>query len=191
MITSPEAPRTIELPYSWADVEGTVAVRIAVNTDPVTLGCHEVAQGFPYFLATVESEGVGYDHVYGWIQMVDQSFEPGFRVDEHPAFASSLPFLAFGPLSGFFDGPHTDERDWDFLAHTFFCGKGGLLHEFRKEARAILGFGWGLSKRDQRVEWFGPQPLAAQDWDSHLERLTEERWDWAFKAGFSQHPLEP
>ncbi|MGN6255050.1 MAG: hypothetical protein ACTHO8_08740 [Solirubrobacterales bacterium] len=190
MITSPTAPRTIELPYSWAGIEGAVAVQVAVNTDPAALGCHEVAQGFPCCQAIVRSEGVGYDHVYGWLQVVDESFQPGFRIDEHPAFASSLPFLSIAPLAGFFDGPHTDERDWDFVAHTFLCGKGGLLHQFRKEARAILGFRWGFSKHDQRLDWFGPERLSAEDWDGHLERLAEERREWSFKPGFSQHPLD-
>jgi hypothetical protein len=77
------------------------------------------------------------------------------------------------------------------VAHTFLCGIGGEVLEFRREARAILGFGWGLSKHGQRIEWFGPRPLSGQDWDSHLGRLTQECPEWSFQPGFSQHPLEP
>jgi hypothetical protein len=130
---------------------------------------------------------------------LDESSKPGFCIDQHPAFACPIPFLCEGQLPEYFDAPHTDEPDWDFLAHTFLCGKGGELHEFRKEARAILGFSWGFSKRDQRIEWFGPEPLSAEDWNSHLEYLRRRyerwwrprRWRWSFRPDFSQHPLEP
>lgn len=180
----------IEISYRWADVDSTARVDISVNTDPAALGCPELAQGFPCCTATL-SDGKGYDHRLGWVQLVDHSLNPGFRVDQHPAFPNLHPFLCEGYLPEYFDAPHTDGTDWNFVAHTFLCGKGGRLHEFRKEARAILGFSWGFSKRGEQIEWFGPEPLSAQDWDAHLERLTEERPDWSFRPGFSRHPLEP
>jgi hypothetical protein len=199
LTTTPEDPRTIEIPYRWAGVDGIAHVGMAVNTDPAALGCPEFAQGFPCCTVALESEGRGYDHRLGWMQFVDESSEPGFRIDQHPAFASPLPFLCEGQSPEYFDAPHTDNPDWDFLAHTFLCGKGGELHEFRKEARAILGFKWGFSKQGQRIEWFGPDPLSAQDWDSHREYLVQTYYTqvegegdkWSFKPGFSQHPLEP
>ncbi len=160
-----------------------------------------MARGFPACKAIVDSdEAEGYDHDYGWIQMVDLSDEPSsFRVDQHPKFAAPHPFIWAGPLSRFEDAPFTDHRDWDFLAHTFLCGTGGELLEFRKEARAILGFSWGGSKRGQRIEWFGPHLLSAEDWDDHHEYLTRKyrwRWwrswrkPWTFAPGFLQHPLD-
>jgi hypothetical protein len=183
---------TIEIPYHWAGVDGGVRVEMSVNDDPAALGCPDLARGFPYCRATVHPGGIGYDHRYGWVQLVDGTHQSGgFHVDQHPAYENRSPFLCDGYPSDFFDGPHTDMRDWDFLAHTFLCGKGGTLHEMRKEARAILGFRWGFSKRDQQIEWFGPEPLSAQDWDAHLERMEEERPEWSFRPGFSQHPLEP
>lgn len=199
MITSPESPQTIDIPYRWAGVDGTAHVEISVNTDPAAYGCPELARGFPCCTATLESEGKGYDHRLGWVQLVDHSLKPGFRIDHHPAFASPHPFLCEGYLPKYFDGPHADAPDWDFLAHAFLCGKGGELHEFRREARAILGFSWGFSKRDQRVEWFGPKLLSEGDWNSHLEYLRGKyqrwwrlrRWRWSFAPGFVQHPLHP
>lgn len=189
------------MPFRWAGIEGTVGVEIAVNTDPEAYGCPEVARGFPRCEATISTAGVGYDHIYGWIQMVkvnspDDESQSGFRVDHHPKFATPLPFIYFGPSSGLLDGPHVGDQDQDLLAHTFLCGTGGKLHEFRKEARAILGFSWGYSKRDRRIEWFGPEPLSAEDWDGHLKCLTKKRkWifrpKWTFRPGFSQHPLDP
>ena len=193
MISSPEFPQTLEIPYRWAGVEGMVRVVVKTNDEPEALGCREFALGFPCLRATVSVETeVGYDHRFGWIQMVDASHEsPGFHVDQHPAYVSSLPFLCEGYLPDCFDAPHSDDRDWDLLAHTFLCGKGGALFEFRKEARAILGFSWGCSKRGRRIEWFGPDLLSAEDWDGHLERMAEERPDWSFRPGFCQHPLDP
>jgi hypothetical protein len=198
LITTPEDPQTIEIPYRWAGVDGTAQVDISVNADPAGLGCPDFARGCPRCKVTLESEGEGYDHRLGWIQLVDHSVKPGFRIDKYPALVSLHPFLCEGYSPEYFDAPHTDVRDWDFCAHTFFCGRGGELHDFRKEARAILGFKWGFSKRDQQIEWFGPELLSAEDWNSHLEYLRKKygrwwlwRWRWSFKPGFSQHPLEP
>lgn len=179
-----------------------VRVVVKPNDEPAALGCPEFARGFPFCKAIVESgEAEGYDHYYGWIQMVDLSDEPaGFRIDQHPKFAAPHPFISAGPLPRFADAPFTDYRDWDFLAHAFLCGTGGELLEFRKEARAILGFSWGFSKRGQRIEFHGLEPLAATDWNDHRECLTRKyrwRWwrpgrqPWTFAPGFSKHPLDP
>lgn len=202
MISSPELPQTLEIPYRWAGVEGLVRVVVRTNDEPEALACPEWARGFPACEATVESEQArGYDHVYNWIQMVETSYtSSGFHVDHHPTFASPNPYIWAGPQAKFEDAPHTDALDCDFLAHTFLCGTGGELHEFRKEDRAILGFSWGYTKRGERLEWFGPDLLSAEDWDGHREYLTRKyrrRWwrfwrrPWNFAPGFLQHPLNP
>jgi hypothetical protein len=202
LISSPEFPQTLEIPYRWAGVDGRVQVAVKTNDDPEALGCPELARGFPYCKAVVESDDAeGYDHIYGWIQMVDADDEPpGFHFDQHPAYENELPFSSSGFLSRFVDAPFADYRDFDFLAHTFLSGKGGKLLEFRKEVRAILGFSWGYAKRGQRIEWFGPDLLSVEDWDGHLEYLTRKyrwRWwrpwrkPWTFAPGFFQHPLDP
>lgn len=201
MISSPEAPQALEIPYRWAGVEGMVKVVVKTNDEPEALGCPELALGFPACEAVVESDGRGYDHCYGWIQMVDLSGEPpGFRIDQHPKFVARHPFIWAGPLSRFEDAPFNDYRDFDFLAHTFLCGTGGELLEFRKEVRAILGFSWGYTKRGQELKWFGPDLLSAEDWDGHrkyLRRKYGRRWwwpcrrRWTFAPGFLQNPLDP
>lgn len=185
--------RTIEIPFRWADVDGIVRATVATNEDPAALGCDESARGFPYCRATIEPPARGYADASGWVQLVDRGdLGGGFRIDPfEPLGEVSHPFCFYGFAPTFFDAPHTDElENWDFLAHAFLCGLGGELFEFRKEARAILGFSWGFSKRGQQIEWFGPDLLSAQDWDGHLERLTEERPQWSFRPGFSRHPLE-
>jgi hypothetical protein len=186
--------RTIEIPYRWADVEGTVRATVATNEDPEALGCDECARGFPHCRATIEPPVRGYGDTLGWVQLVERSdLEGGFRIDPFaPLGEVSHPFCFFGFAPVFFDAPHTDElENWDFLAHAFLVGLGGELSEYRREACALLGFSWGFAKRDQRVEWFGPEPLSARDWDGHRARLKEERSAWSFRSGFSRHALEP
>jgi hypothetical protein len=167
---------------------------VATNETPGALGCPDFARGFPYCEAQVEGGPVGYQHLCGWLQVVEHSAgEPEGQIDQFPILVSpSHPFVYFGYSPAYFDAPHTNELEkWDFRAHTFYCGLGGELTEFRKEARAILGFGWGFSKRGREIEWFRPERLSPQDWDGHIERLSQERPEWSFKRGFSQHPLEP
>ncbi|MGN6814739.1 MAG: hypothetical protein ACTHK3_01470 [Solirubrobacterales bacterium] len=188
-----QPPQTIEIPYRWTDVESTVRVTVATNEDPAALGCGEDARGFPCCTATLQSVRVGYQHLGGWVQLVDHTAgRKGFEIDHFPSLKSNAPFIYGGYAPILFDAPHTNElENWDFLAHSFYCGIGGELGEFRKEARAILGFSWGFSKQGQRIEWFGPESLSSRDWDGQLERLTEERPEWSFRPGFSKHPLEP
>jgi hypothetical protein len=195
-LTAPsELSRKIEMPYRWGEVDGLVRVEIGANDDPAAFGCSEVARGFPYCHATVAHPLLGYEDVLGWVQMVKSSLHGGgFFIDYFQALDSVYPPLSFyGWAPTFFDAPHSDEGDWDFLAHTFLCGLGGEVLEFRHEVRAILGFGWGFSKRDQGVESFGPAPLSPQDWDQHRDYLVQrfEKGDWKFAPGFFQHPLRP
>lgn len=145
-----QLPRTIQIPYRWAEVEGTVQATVATNEAPGALGCAAFAVGFPYCEARVECGHVGYQHLCGWLQVVEHSaIEPDGEIDQFPTLVSaSHPFVYFGYAPTYFDAPHTNELErWDFRAHTFYCGLGGELTEFRKEARAIFGIGWGFSKR--------------------------------------------
>lgn len=194
---------TIEIPYSWADADGAVRVEVATNERPTAFGCEEFAHGFPYCKGTVVPHQIGYEHLCGWVQLLSRSDhdEVEFEIDHFPTFADpERPFCYFGYSPTFFDAPHTDElEDWDFLAHTFYCGRGGRLGEFRREARAILGFSWGFTKRGWQIDWFGPDLLSPQDWDRHHEYLDQtycaevedKERKWSFRPGFSQHPLEP
>lgn len=193
MSASPQSPRVLELPYRWADRDGSVRVEIRENDDPAALGCPEFARGYPYCCATMEPLMVGYSHVVGWVQLVASNrHKPGFAID---------PFLPIGPVphpfafcswsTALFDAPHSDFENWDFLAHTFLCGLGGKLHDLRHEARAILGFSWGFSKQGQEFEFLGPDPLQAADWDGHREYLARSFPEWTFAPGFLEHPLRP
>lgn len=176
------------MPYRWGAVEGQVRVEVAVNDDPAALGCSEIARGFPYCRGDVEHPAIGYADTLGWVQMVNSTLHGEEFLLDHfePLGPVSHPFAFYGWAPTFFDAPHSDEGDWDFLAHSFLCGLGGELLEFRREVRALLGFRWGFSKQDQRIEWFGPTPLTAADWDQHRAYLSERygEWDWKFASGF-------
>ncbi|HEX5593526.1 MAG TPA: hypothetical protein VFX35_09270 [Solirubrobacterales bacterium] len=194
-------PQTIELPYRWGEIEGFVRVDLRENDDPARLGCPELARGFPTCRATVEPLGNGYADLFGWIQLLDlknftrselmQHSGQGFEVDPYlPIGSATYPFTYFGLAPTLFDAPHTDE-DWEFMAHSFLCGLGGELHEVRREARAILGFSWGFSKRAADFEFFGPTPLGSADWDRHHDYLDRAYPGWTFAPGFHDHPMRP
>lgn len=201
MAAPSEYPRTIELPYRWGEIEGTVRVEIRENDDPAALHCPELARGFPYCRATVEPLGKGYADLFGWTQLIDlKNFSQselvlhsgdGFEIDPYLVLgAAPYPFTYFGLAPTLFDAPHTDE-DWDFFAHSFLCGLGGELHEVRREARAILGFGWGFSKQGREFEFFGPDPLGPADWNRHHDYLARAFPAWTFASGFFEDHLEP
>jgi hypothetical protein len=182
----------MELPYRWNGTEGRVLVEVGVNDDPAALGCGDYARGFPYCTAKIEHPALGYGDMLGWVQLVElSSREGGFKIDELELLTEvTHPFAYFGTAPTLFDAPHTDElNDWDFTAHSFLCGLGGELVEFRREVRAVLGFGWGFSKRGPQIEIFGPRVLSPADWDDHREYLQQAYPKWSFAAGFRRHPL--
>ena len=183
----------MEIRYRWGALEGLVHVELGLNEDPAALGCADFARGFPYCRATAEPEAIGYGNVLYWLQLVDHSHgTTEFELDPFaPLGPPSHPFAFYGWAPTLFDAPHSDLGDWDFHAHTFLCGLGGELMELRREARAILGFGWGFSKQGEKIEPFGPTPLAAEDWEGHREYLGRSFPEWSFAPGFFEHPLRP
>ena len=194
MSLPPEGPRTLEIPYRWWDVDGAVKVEIVVNDNPTPLGCRELARGFPQCEATFETSAKGYKRLFGWVTMLDVSYEgEGFATDLlKPLEPGSHPFGYVGYLPRFYDAPHADDEDVDFLAHTFLCGLEGEILDLHREARAILGFSWGYEKRSQRIRYSGPSLLTGESWNSHHAYLKQRYSNpkWEFAPGFVQHPLD-
>lgn len=195
-MSAPDALRTLELPYRWGEIEGSAKVEMGIDHEPREFGCEEIARGFPYLRAFLEPAAVGYGDSLGWIQLIDMSDRRGgLRIDRYEALGRvSHPFFSYGPNITLFDHPHTSLRNWDFLAHTFLCGLGGELLEFRREVRALLGFSWEIAKRGDRIEVAGPTPLGPADWDRHLGYLNRRYCrfrlrKWRFVPGFSDAPL--
>ncbi|HEU4462710.1 MAG TPA: hypothetical protein VFR75_08970 [Solirubrobacterales bacterium] len=192
-MSAPDALRTLEMPYRWGEVDGMARVEMGIDGNPAEFGCEEIARGFPYLRASLEPAAVGYGDSLGWVQLVDLSDRRGsFRIDHWEALGRvSHPFFAFGPNITLFDHPHTTLLNWDFLAHTFLCGLGGELLEFRREVRALLGFSWAIVKRGERIEVSGPTPLGPEDWNGHLGHLNRRfrLRKWTFMPGFADGPL--
>jgi hypothetical protein len=178
----------LELHFDRAGVEGRVAVEQGVNEDPTALGCPDFARGFPYCRATVEPPARGYADALGWVQLVDASDLFGeFRIDPfEPLGEVTHPFGFFGFSPTMFDAPHRDDRDdMDFVAHSFLCGLGDRPLEDPPEIDAVLGFSWGFSIRDKRIENLSLAPLGPDSWDAHREYLSSAYPRWTFIPGFA------
>jgi hypothetical protein len=176
------------LPFRWAGREGEVQVEIRENDDPGSLGCEEWARGFPVCTARITPPSQGYADMLGWIQLVDDSWHGGgFHADGfEPLGPLPHPFGYYGVSPTLFDAPHFDGENFDFLAHTFLCGLGGELLEFRHEARAVLGFSWGCRKRGPEIEFLSLDALPSESWDEHRDYLARRFPNWTFSAGFFQ-----
>jgi hypothetical protein len=167
-------------------------VEIRENDDPQAYGCTEAARGFPICTATVEHPVIGYADMFGWVQLAERDDKPaGFLTDPLELLTDTThPFAFFGSSPTLFDNPHRDdEEDWDFLAHSFLCGLGGELLEFRREVRAVLGFSWGFRRGRGKIEFLDPALVSAEEWDGHRGYLASVYPKWSFAAGFQQHPL--
>jgi hypothetical protein len=190
---APQPTRTLALPFSWTGREGEVRVEISENDDPAGLGCADFAHGFPVCRAMVAPPSRGYADMLGWVQLVDDSYHGGgFHADGfEPLGPLPHPFGFYGVSPTLFDAPHYDGENFDFLAHTFLCGLGGELLEYRREVRAVLGFSWGCTKRGPEIEFLGPAALPPGSWDAHREYLSRTFPGWTIAAGYLQHPLQP
>jgi hypothetical protein len=188
---SPQLPMTLALPFRWAGREGEVQIEIRENDDPAALGCEEFARGFPVIRATITPTSQGYSDMLGWVQLVEDSYHGGgFHADGFEPFGEfPHPFSYYGVSPTLFDAPHFDGENFDFLAHTFLCGLGGELLEFRREVRAVLGFSWGCKKRGSATELLQPEALAAETWDSHRDYLARTYPEWTFAPSFVQVPI--
>jgi hypothetical protein len=181
---------SLELPFRWNGAEGVVQVEVGIDDDPDRFGIEEFARGFPYCRATIAPLAAGYGEILGWVQLVERSdLDPGFNIDIfEPLGEVPHPFAFFGFSPTLFDAPHTTLQDWDFTAHSFLCGLGGRLFEQteggRREVRPLLGFEWGFSKRETRIDAFGPKPLPVDAWNGHLSYLRGRFTAWSFAAGF-------
>lgn len=184
---------SLALPFRWVGREGEVRVEVRENDDPVALGCEPWARGFPVCRATIDPPARGYSDMLGWIQLVDDSWHGGgFHADGfEPLGDLPHPFGFYGVSPTLFDAPHADAGNFDFLAHTFLCGLGGNLLEFRREARAVLGFSWGCVKRGPEIEFLNVEPLPPEAWDCHRDYLAQGFPKWSFPPGFTEISRQP
>ncbi len=177
------------LDFTLWDLPGSVEVTLEANRDPTAVGAPATARDFPVCTATVSYRGRGYLAALGWIQLVrstdNESGGTQFELDPFAPFGQlSHPFCWFGFAPTLFDAPSRDSRaPLEWLAHSFLA----FIAEGRKglEARAVLGFGWGFSIRDEIVSpGVAPAILAETDWNAHRALLHREHPAWSFAEGF-------
>jgi hypothetical protein len=177
--------------FSLRDLPGWVAVTVEPNQDPEALGKPPAAREFPVCTAEVTYRGRGYRAALGWIQLVQSTDADSggeqFEMDPfEPLGQSAHPFCFFGFAPTLFDAPSRESRaPVDWTAHTFLCFIAG--NRDRREARAILGFSWGFSIRDEIFSYDCPAVLTPSDWDDHLSLLGREHPAWDFAHGFHSH----
>ncbi len=179
------------LDFSLRDLPGWVAVTVEPNQDPEALGKPPAAREFPVCTAEVTYRGRGYRAALGWIQLVQSTDADSggeqFEMDPfEPLGPSAHPFCFFGFAPTLFDAPSRESRaPVDWTAHTFLCFIAG--NRDRREARAILGFSWGFSIRDEIFSYDCPAVVTPSDWDDHLSLLGREHPAWDFAHGFHSH----
>lgn len=182
------SPLPVTIDFSLWDLPGWVAITFEPNDDPGALGKPPAASGFPVCTAEVIYRGRGYKAALGWIQLVRSTDAANggeeFEMDPYgPLGQLSHPFCFFGFAPTLFDAPSRDSRaPVDWTAHSFLCFIAGTSD--RREARAILGFSWGFSIRDEIFSYESPAVLGPADWDDHLSLLAQEHPAWAFAAGY-------
>jgi hypothetical protein len=178
--------RLVRFDFELRDVAGYVVVTLEPNSDPVALGTRSSARGFPVCTATVTYDACGYLATLGWIQLVRSTDGEGggteFDIDSYePLGRTAHPFCWFGLTPTLFDAPSRpsvpDTLEWSANSFLGFIGA-------QRQARAILGFGWGFAVREREIVITPVEPLSAADWDSRLPVLRREHPLWDFDSGF-------
>ena len=181
----------VVLDFSLRDLPGWVAVTLEPNDDPEALGKPPPARGFPVCTAEVTYRGRGYTAALGWIQLVRSTDAASggdqFELDPYePLGQTAHPFCFFGFAPTLFDAPSRESRaPLDWTANSFLCFI--ARNRDRREARAILGFSWGFSIRDELFSYDSPASLTPSAWDDHLSLLGREHPTWAFARGYHGH----
>jgi hypothetical protein len=178
----------MDLVFEWQGVSGSVHVEVRPNTDPQSMGCPPVAQGFPVCTATVDYPHRGYSALFGWVQLVrstdNESGGGGFEMDPFALFADATsPYCWYGLAPVLFDAPfraRRDDLDWEcrsFLATT------PLAEAFETGAPRVVplaGFTWSFDIVAGEIAIGAPAPLAPASWDDHLETFRGRYPAWQF-----------
>ena len=176
------------LDFTLRGLPGWVEISLEPNHDPDSLGKPATARDFPVCTATVTYRGGGYWAALGWIQVVrstdNASGGKQFEMDPfEPLGQLEHPFCFFGFAPTLFDAPSRGSRaPLEWTAHSFLSFV--TADSQRREARAILGFSWAFSVRDESFTYEAPSALSSFDWDVHLALLRREHPAWGFADGY-------
>jgi len=178
----------MEIPFSYQNHKGRVAVSVEKTLSPETLGARDGAGGLANCTAKIEFAGRGYQQLFGWVQLVrstDNVFQGrGFEMDPFDPFElyerAPYPYCWYGILPTLFDAPSRDERvQLDWVADSFLAAS--PLREDRRIVTPLLGFSWGFHVLDHGNVKLEPVAiLSAVDWERHLPYLRECYPEWRF-----------
>ena len=176
------------LEFAHLGRSGVVTVDVAANTDPASLGGDEDNRGFPACTATVGYDGGGYLSMMGWVQLVRSTDADSehFEMDPYFLFPDvDSPYAFYGYRPTLFDGPgRTQRADMDWLAHSFLAA---TPLEYRgRRVRPLVGFSWGFTIRDARIDIVAPAPLSSQDWVEHVPYLAATYPNWRFDSALAR-----
>lgn len=185
MVTEEHVPVRLVIPFRARGRSGTVTATLAVNDRPATLGCPDRAAGFPHCTATIDFEGLGYDAIFGWVQLVGTSQDSRstlrFTLDPLEIYDGlETPFGFHGYKPSLFDAPSrsdlTTELFW--LAHSFLCiAPSGPM---RREIVPVAAFSWGFAIESGRVTTAPLKALDIGTWNDHRSTITDRFPTWEF-----------
>lgn len=174
----------LTLAFEARGTTGLVSVRVWPNHDPPSVGAPPDAEGFPVCEATVSTELVGYEALFGWVQLVG-IVRPGakrrFEPDPLEILENlDLPFGFYGVRPMLFDAPSRRNRQQplDWLAHSFLCISPGAVME--RAVRPVAAFRWGFRSSNGRIALIPPSELALTAWDAHRGLLAAAYPGWRF-----------
>jgi hypothetical protein len=176
------------LPFRARGHDGQVSITLARNDDPLSIGCDASAVDFPACTATVEFDGVGYNALFGWVQLVGETTPPGsrreFAVDPLQVFEGiESPYAWYGLSPTLFDGPSRRDRHipLDWLALSFLCFS--PTKPMSRDVAPLVGFSWGFIIGAEDITVVEPLPLTAADWDTQRDLLSQQSPRWRFLSG--------
>ncbi|MFF4227404.1 hypothetical protein ACFYZH_31780 [Streptomyces abikoensis] len=173
------------IPFLRDDMQGAVTVTLERVKDPVAVGKHHSAAGFPCCTAVVAYPGKGYRALFGWVQLVrstdNSSAGTAFDMDPFYLFEDApSPYAFFGINPTLFDAPSRAERaalDWS--AHSYLAWT--PMDDTERRVVPLAGFSWGFNiDSASRITLQEVQALTAADWDAHLPYLGSSYPGWVF-----------
>lgn len=186
----------MDIPFSLRGADGRIVVDLAVNDDPIAVGCDyllfgepiDLARDYPVCTAVIKYEALGYSAVFGWTQLVcstdNSSGGQSFETDPIAVYRNvATPFAWYGVKPTLFDAPFRFSRqDVTWLCHSFLCFLPDAVLSPR--VRALAGFSWGFETAGEQVTIRDVAVLPATSWNDNLLVLSNAYPEWTFDEDY-------
>lgn len=172
-----------------------VSVWYGTNTGPEDtgfgiirdIGLDPRVRGFPVLKAQVDSTGLGYANLYGWIQGIAHVNPDGSVDDWSPDSIPSLrdrgvPFCTVAYHPTFYDAPFWPERPRiHWRADLFLCPI-VVRRPSEEDIVPLIGFRWGfrITEDGGDPELLPLQAIGGEAWNESLPRLRFWFPSWRF-----------